>query len=72
MSKRTLFNQEPGSLDCKCNVLLNALTIYLKSLHWLPFEVRRTYKIGCLCYHCHSSTAALYVPGGALVSALVS
>ena len=30
---------------------------HLKSLHWLPVKVRSTYKIACLCYHCHSSTA---------------
>ena len=32
-------------------------TIHLKSLHWLPDKVRSTYKIDCLYYHCHSSTA---------------
>ena len=37
------------------------ITIHLKSLHWLPVNVRSTYKIACLCYHCHSSTAPLYV-----------
>ena len=37
------------------------ITIHLKSLHWLPFKVRSTYKIACLCYHCHSSTAPSYV-----------
>ena len=31
------------------------ITIHLKSLHWLPVKVRSTYKIACLCYHCHSS-----------------
>ena len=31
------------------------------SLHWLPVKVRSTYKIACLCYHCHSSTAPSYV-----------
>ena len=36
-------------------------TTHLKSLHWLPVEVRSTYKIACLCYHCHSSTAPSYV-----------
>ena len=36
------------------------ITTHLKSLHWLPVEVRRTYKIVCLCYHCHSSTAPSY------------
>ena len=36
-------------------------TTHLKSLHWLPANVRSTYKIACLCYHCHSSTAPSYV-----------
>ena len=29
------------------------VTTHLKSLHWLPVKVRSTYKIACLCYHCH-------------------
>ena len=33
----------------------SSITIHLKSLHWLPVKVRSTYKIACLCYHCHSS-----------------
>ena len=37
------------------------ITTRLKSLHWLPAKVRSTYKIACLCYHCHSSTAPSYV-----------
>ena len=37
------------------------IATHLKSLHWLPVEVRSTYKIACLCYHCHSSTAPSYV-----------
>ena len=37
------------------------ITIHLKSLHWLPVKVRSTYKIACLCYDCHSSTAPSYV-----------
>ena len=37
------------------------ITIHLKSLHWLPVKVRSTYKIACLCYHCHSCTAPSYV-----------
>ena len=37
------------------------ITTHLKSLHWLPVTVRSTYKIACLCYHCHSSTAPSYV-----------
>ena len=36
-------------------------TTYLKSLHWLHVKVRSTYKIPCLCYHCHSSIAPSYV-----------
>ena len=39
----------------------SSITIHLKSLHWLPDKVRSTYKIACLCYHCHSSTAPSYV-----------
>ena len=37
------------------------MTTHLKSLHWLPVKVRSTYKIACLCYHCHSCTAPSYV-----------
>ena len=39
----------------------SSITIHLKSLHWLPVKVRSTYKISCLCYHCHSSTAPSYI-----------
>ena len=39
----------------------SSITIHLKSLHWLPVKVRSTYKIACLCYHCHSRTAPSYV-----------
>ena len=39
----------------------SSITIHLKSLHWLPVKVRSTYKIACLFYHCHSSTAPSYV-----------
>ena len=39
----------------------SSITTRLKSLHWLPVKVRSTYKIACLCYHCHSSTAPSYV-----------
>ena len=35
----------------------SSITINLKSLNWLPVKVRSTYKVACLCYHCHSSTA---------------
>ena len=41
----------------------SSITIHLKSLHWLPVKVRSTYKIACLCYHCHSNTAPPYVTG---------
>ena len=37
------------------------ITTYLQSLHWLPIRVKSIYKIACLCYHCHSSTAPPYV-----------
>ena len=37
----------------------SSITIYLKSLHWLPVKVRSTYKIACFCYH--GSTAPSYV-----------
>ena len=37
------------------------ITTHLKSLHWLPVKVRSAYKIACLCYHCHISTAPSYV-----------
>ena len=39
----------------------SSITIHLKSLHWFPVKVRSTYKIACLCYHCHSSTAPSHV-----------
>ena len=39
----------------------SSITIHLKSLHCLPVKVRSTYKIACLCYLCHSSTAPSYV-----------
>ena len=41
----------------------SSITIHLKSLHWLPVKVSITYKIACLYYHCHSSTAPSYVTG---------
>ena len=37
------------------------ITTHLKSLYWLPVKVSSTYKIACLWYHCHSSTAPSYV-----------
>ena len=39
----------------------SSITTHLKSLNWLPVQVRSTYKIACLCYHCHSSTEPSYV-----------
>ena len=39
----------------------SSITIHLKSLHWLPVKVRSTFKIVCLYYHCHYSTAASHV-----------
>ena len=38
-----------------------SITTHLKSLHWLPVKVCCIYKMACLCYHCHSSTAPSYV-----------
>ena len=40
--------------------LSSNITIHFKSLHWLPVKTRSTYKIACLCYHCHNSTAPPY------------
>ena len=39
----------------------SSITTHSKLLHWLPVKVRSTYKIACLCYHCHSSNAPSYV-----------
>ena len=39
----------------------SSISIHIKSLHWLPVKGRSTYKMACLCYHCHSSTAPSYV-----------
>ena len=39
----------------------SSITTHLITHHWLPVKVRSTYKIACLCYHCHSSTAPSYV-----------
>ena len=44
-----------------CLPMTSSITTLLISLHWLPVKVRSTYKIACLCYHCHSSTAPSYV-----------
>ena len=44
-----------------CLPMSSNTTTHLKSLHWLPVKVRSTYKIACLCYHCHSCTAPSYV-----------
>ena len=37
------------------------IATYLKLHHWLHIKVRSSYKIVCLYYHCHSSTAPSYV-----------
>ena len=39
----------------------SSITTHLRSLHLLPVKVRSSYKIACLCYHRHSSTAPSYV-----------
>ena len=36
------------------------ITIHLRSLHWLPVQVRIAYKMACSFYHCHSNTAPSY------------
>ena len=42
-------------------LLIMLVQLLSKLFHWLPVKVRSTYKIACLCYHCHSSTAPSYV-----------
>ena len=37
------------------------ITIHLESIHWLLAKVRSTFKIACLSYHCHCSSAPSYV-----------
>ena len=37
------------------------ITTDLESLHWLPVNVRSTYKIACLCSRCNCSTAPSYI-----------
>ena len=37
------------------------ITTHLKLLHWFYVKIRSTYKVACLYYHCHSSTAPSYV-----------
>ena len=44
-----------------CLPMSSSITTHIRSHHWLPVIVRSTYKIACLCYHCHSSTAPSYV-----------
>ena len=39
----------------------SGITTHPKSLHLVPVKVRNTYKIACLCYNCHNSTAPPYV-----------
>ena len=34
-----------------------------KSLHLLPVNVINTFKIACLCYHCHTNTVPSYATG---------
>ena len=53
--------QNYAALVILCLPMSSSITIHLKSLHWLPVKVKSTYKIACLCYHCHSSTAPSYV-----------
>ena len=39
----------------------SSIITHLTSRRWLPVKVRSTYKIACLCCHCHSSAAPSYV-----------
>ena len=39
----------------------SSITTHIISLYWLPVNVRSTYKIACLCYHCLCSTEPSYV-----------
>ena len=55
--------QNYAALVILCHPMSSSITIHLRSHHWLPVKVRSTYKIACLCYHCHSSTAPSYVTG---------
>ena len=63
-----------GKYTCSMNIVGNtqladnnwwsslpSMTTHLRSLHWLPVKERSKYKIACLCYHCHSSTAPSFV-----------
>ena len=52
--------------NCAARVIMRLpessnITTRLNSLHWLPVNVRSTFKIACLCYHWHSSTAPSYI-----------
>ena len=40
-----------------CLPMSSTITKNSKSLHWRPVNVRSTYIIACLYYHCHSNTA---------------
>ena len=53
--------QNHAALVILCLPMSSRITTHLKSLHWLPVKVRSTYKIACVCYHCHSSTALSYM-----------
>ena len=44
-----------------CLPMSSSITAHLESFYWLSVKVKSTYKIACLCYHCHSSTAPSYV-----------
>ena len=57
----SMFVKTMLTITMQMYAMSSSITIHLKSLHWLPVKVRSTYKIACLCYHCHSSTAPSYV-----------
>ena len=53
--------QNYAALVIYCLPESSNITTHPKSLQWVPDNVRSTYRIACLCYHCHSSTAQSYV-----------
>ena len=46
--------------ECRLSFLMLA-NIVARQYNNTTVKVRSTYKIACLCYHCHSSTAPSYV-----------
>ena len=53
--------QNYASIVIFCLPMSYSIVTHLRLLHWLPVKGRSTYKIACLCHHCHSSSAPSYV-----------